>query len=233
MDKRLDLVQAFLEREKPDVVCLQEVYEPDLKMMGERIGMENAFGQMTNMGRKRLLEPPYISFGVGILSRLPMKQVKLVYYYGDAESVGGFIFPGNPQMYYRVLLSAIFTQNNTDFMIGTTHFTWTPDGKADDRQRKDLQSLLSVLEQIPGILLCGDFNAPRGGEIFDAIASRYRDNIPTHYTTSLDPKVHKLGNLQLMVDGLFSTPRYHVRNVRLADGVSDHMAIVADISRTN
>lgn len=32
-----------------------------------------------------------------------------------------------------------------------------------------------------------------------------------------------------MVDGLFTTSDYKASNVRLVDGVSDHMAIVADI----
>jgi hypothetical protein len=33
-----------------------------------------------------------------------------------------------------------------------------------------------------------------------------------------------------MVDGLFSSPGVTAADVRLVDGVSDHMAIVADIS---
>jgi len=34
-----------------------------------------------------------------------------------------------------------------------------------------------------------------------------------------------------MVDCLFSTPAYKASNVKLVDGVSDHMAIVAEIRK--
>ena len=34
-----------------------------------------------------------------------------------------------------------------------------------------------------------------------------------------------------MVDGLFTTPTYRALNVKLIDGISDHMAIVAEINK--
>ena len=34
-----------------------------------------------------------------------------------------------------------------------------------------------------------------------------------------------------MVDGLFTTPAYKASDVKLVDGISDHMAIVAKINR--
>ena len=80
-------------------------------------------------------------------------------------------------------------------------------------------------------VLTGDFNAPRGGEIFAELASRYKDNIPNHYQSSLDPDLHRVKNLKLMVDGLFSTPDYNLGEVRLINGVSDHLAVAAKVSK--
>jgi endonuclease/exonuclease/phosphatase family metal-dependent hydrolase len=91
--------------------------------------------------------------------------------------------------------------------------------------------LLEMLGQ-RSIILCGDFNAPRGREIFSRLAKRWHDNVPLHYVTSIDPKLHRAGPLQLMVDGVFSTTDYRVRNVVLHQGVSDHCAITADIAAT-
>jgi hypothetical protein len=34
-----------------------------------------------------------------------------------------------------------------------------------------------------------------------------------------------------MVDGLFTTPAYEAQDVKLVDGVSDHMAVVAPITK--
>jgi hypothetical protein len=48
--------------------------------------------------------------------------------------------------------------------------------------------------------------------------------------TSIDPKLHRAGALQLMVDGLFTTPGYEASDVMLHTGVSDHCAITARIA---
>ena len=231
--EHLDRVLAFLQKAKPDVVCLQEVYEYDLQKFAEKLDMESAFGQMMCMGRDNKLEPPFLPFGIALLSRLPMSNLRRSYYHGDEESVQNLLFDGNYQSYYHLVLSATFQKDEKKFTIGTTHFTWTPDGKADDVQRTHVVGLLKTLRSFPDIVFCGDFNAPRGEEIFAELAKRYKDNIPSHYTTSIDVNLHRAGEKlrgrQLMIDGLFTTPGYQCSNVRLQDGVSDHLAILAEI----
>ena len=81
------------------------------------------------------------------------------------------------------------------------------------------------------MVLTGDFNAPRGGTIFDLLARTWQDCIPQDVTTSIDPVLHRAGALTLMVDGLFTTPHYHATEVQLHTGLSDHQAITASISR--
>lgn len=98
-------------------------------------------------------------------------------------------------------------------------------------QQRLLPKLLETLGSFPELILAGDFNAPRGGEVFGTIAARYKDNIPPEYKTSIDGGLHRAGKLEYMVDGLFTTPQYIASKVRLIDGVSDHMAIVAEINR--
>lgn len=117
------------------------------------------------------------------------------------------------------------------FRIGTTHFTWTPDGEADEVQRTDIESLFAVLEKQGDIIFTGDFNAPRGKEIFSRLAERYHDNVPSEYTTSIDSTLHRAGDLPHMVDGIFSTSGYAVQNVRMVCGVSDHCALVAEVRK--
>jgi len=119
--------------------------------------------------------------------------------------------------------------NGENFMIGTTHFTWTFNGETDSRQEKDLSSLFEVLDGIPELILCGDFNAPRGKKVWSALSSRYIDHIPLEYTSSIDSKLHRKKDLHHLVDGLFSTPHYETKNVRIVCNVSDHCAVVAEI----
>ena len=235
MAKHLDLTRAFLEKEKPDVVCMQEVYEQDLKAFGKNLGMNAVFGQMNLLGRDNRLEPPFTPYGIGMLSVLSIQRVHRAYYQGDEESAKEYVFNGNPQDDHYLLLYGNIKQGSSTFTVGTTHFMWTPHGNPDDFQRKDLQSLLAILQGIPEIVLCGDFNAPRGGEIFDTLAQHYKDNIPLEYHTSIDANLHrdasKIREKSLMVDGLFTTLAFRCSNVRLVGGVSDHLAIVAEVRR--
>ena len=93
-----------------------------------------------------------------------------------------------------------------------------------------MQKIQSFINKEP-FVLAGDFNAPRGGEIFSHIAERYTDNIPPHYTTSIDGTLHRAGPIPFMVDGLFTTPSYRAKGVHLEFGVSDHAAVAATIEK--
>lgn len=229
--KHLDLVAAFLSSEKPDVACIQEVYEHDAPFIAQALGSTSyVFAPMhhfivsgVNAG----------VLGLGIFSRHPILNKRTHYYRGNTGHIPAMDYadPATYQHTNLLVISAEFLYNDTSFNIATTHFTWTPDGKPTDLQRQDLTTLLRVLESLGEFVLVGDFNAPRGGEIFDAIAARYKDNIPPHYKTSIYGKLHRSRqDLQLMVDGLFTTPAYTASNVELKSGMSDHYAVVADIA---
>jgi len=91
--------------------------------------------------------------------------------------------------------------------------------------------LCAVLETLGDFVLAGDFNAPRGKEIFSLLAERYTDNIPQKYTSSIDGTLHKAGPLPYMIDGIFSTPLYEVVDVEMVCGVSDHCAFKAFVTK--
>lgn len=224
-EKHIDRVLDFIRHEKPDVLCLQELLERDLPVFEQALGARGVFAPM---GILPLATSQEI-LGVGIVSHLPMGDIQSHYYakYGDQPPLwhDEITDPIN-----RVLLSAEIMADGIPYSIATTHFTWSPDGQATDRQRRDLSALLAILAEYDEILFCGDMNAPRGRETFDTIAKRYHDHIPPQYLTSLDPELHRIkGKKHRMVDGLFGTPHYKVEDVRLQSGISDHMAIVATI----
>ena len=104
-------------------------------------------------------------------------------------------------------------------------------GESTAFQLEDVENMLALVKGLGEIVLVGDFNAPRGGETFSRIAKHYKDNIPAKYATSIDQHLHKVKGLQYMVDGLFTTPAYSASDVKLVDGVSDHMAIVANMHK--
>ena len=91
--------------------------------------------------------------------------------------------------------------------------------------------MLSLLN-LSDVVFCGDFNAPRGRETWLIIASKLKDNIPQDITTTIDGHLHRAGDLQIVVDGLFTSKNYKASDVRVISGISDHCAIVANIEHS-
>jgi endonuclease/exonuclease/phosphatase family metal-dependent hydrolase len=234
--KHLELVRSFFAAHPADVICMQELCERDVATLESALGMRCVYAP----SGLHPADPPEeggVLVGVGIFSRLPI-AASTVDYYAGSETLAR-----------EERIHAVFTDHGlvicdiendgATFRIMTTHFTWTPKGAVSDDQRRDLAAMLAMLESKGEFILCGDFNAPRvlgdvPGEIFAKIAERYKDNIPTYYETSLDPARHRaplVEQADKMVDGLFSTPAYAVSDVILHNGVSDHCAITATVSR--
>lgn len=241
--KHLDEVEPFLATERPDVACFQELVEKDIPLLAAAMGAAAwRFFPMTRL----INEQPGALVGTGIFSTLPMPRGGAAYYAGNDSAV--------PRQ--DVYDSSTFNDENRaalwcdaekegeTFRIATTHFTWTPKGNPSGEQRRDMAKLLHELEGLGEFVLCGDFNAPRTyqnapGEIFSLLAARYRDNIPLRYETSIDVEIHRAGKLRpqelkdKMVDGLFSTTGYACSGVELRGGISDHLAIVATVTKND
>lgn len=242
LSRHLELVVPFIRKTRPDVLCVQELMEHDVATLAEACqARAHNFLVLSRMRHEYSGE----NYGIGIFSVFPA-TFKTIYYDGPYTPIPEFHVQ-RPETYNnanRGLLFADVQGPDGVYRIATTHFTWTPDGTANDLQRKHLKSLLTVLEGAGEFVLTGDFNAPRGGEIFDALARRYKDNIPPHCAWSLDLNLHRASNGQIrqhaknagfegfVVDGLFTTPAYRAEHVSLTSGVSDHKAISATIHKT-
>ena len=117
------------------------------------------------------------------------------------------------------------------FRILTSHLTVTNEGEVSQIQLDDNERFINNVKSLGELVFCGDTNAPRGRSAFGGIAEVFKDNIPLEYVTSLDQNLHRVKGLPYMIDCLFTTPKYKALNVKLIDGVSDHMAVVADIEK--
>ena len=126
----------------------------------------------------------------------------------------------------RGMIVSTIEHEGKKFNIGTTHYAWTPDGQIDDDQRKDFVKLMEVANKYDEFLICGDFNAPRGREMFSMFTDHFKDNLPKDVVSTIDENIHKKKGLSLAVDSIFTTPGYKVSDVKVVDGVSDHKAIV-------
>jgi endonuclease/exonuclease/phosphatase family metal-dependent hydrolase len=233
-DKHLDQIIPFLKKTAPDVVCLQEVFKDDVPIFEKSLGLQGFFAPLTDIRSKPKNTQTQLSarglHGLLFLTRIAPARLYLDYYAREAEGGETPLFPDTPPWRSnRALLGATLSKGGKEFTILTTHFTWSAKGKASSLQRRHFEAMLARLSEIEEFVLAGDFNAPRGGEIYTRLAQLYQDNLPPDVTSTLDPHLHYAGRLDLVVDGLFSTPAYRVHNVRLHAGLSDHQAITCQI----
>lgn len=234
-NKHLDLIVPFLHEEQPDVVCAQEVFRHDIPVIEAAFGAQAYFVPLLKILSENTYHvPPLGEEGIAIFvsKKLIQRDFHFQYYVQKNSEIPEFN-GSNPNAINRAVAWITVEKDGATFVLADTHFTWTPDGSASDEQRANYVALENVLQTIPEFVLCGDFNAPRGGEIFTALAEKYADNIPSSVVTSIDPHIHRAGALQLMVDGMFSTPKYRVHDVRVVDGVSDHKAVVGEVELKN
>lgn len=225
--RHLEKIIHLLQTENADLVCLQEVMAVDLHQLASTHQYFSFFSPTTLHQRiDKGVE------GIAILSRHPFFNLYTQQYAGPEYKIPLYDKSTIEALHEsrRYLLQICELEiNGQKYRIANTHFTWSADGQADDYQRQDLQKMLRYLQGYQPLILAGDFNAPRGREIFSTIAKEYLDNIPANYQTSLDKNLHRAGYLPYMVDGLFSSPGYQISEVELIFGVSDHAAVRAKI----
>jgi endonuclease/exonuclease/phosphatase family metal-dependent hydrolase len=226
-DRHLPQVHAALTEHKPDIACLQEVFESDCEYLASSVGyhVKHASG-----GRIEHPSGPDRSWGIAVLSRVPVLR-QTVTYYADDPSFRVIRQPNDPR---RGLVITELEHEGRPYRIITTHFTWTPNGQISDEQQADFARMQALLRQYPDYVLCGDFNAPRGRAMFAKFVDELGliDHLPGSVRSTLDPRFHKAAPLELVVDTVFSTPQYQVADIRVLEGISDHKGIVALLERT-
>lgn len=225
--KHLELVKQFLTKENADIVCLMEVCKDDILDLASKNFPFVIFAPndvFVDSGKE---------VGVGMLSKYPIYEVAK---YGCEENQDKYTkLPGMGTHMPLLLFSKIMVENE-EFRIGAIHFSWTKDGKENERQVQRLKKLLTFLKDKDEFVLCGDFNIPRKYKLYYALAEKYKDNIPEKIKTTIDPVLHRAnfvqkGKLQLVVDYVWSTPKYRVSEVRVEQGVSDHCGVGFSVAK--
>lgn len=155
----------------------------------------------------------------------------------------------HPETMWRVLSSIEVNKDAVWYRVAHTHFTWSDNGSFTQKQAEDFKQLWPHIENLGEHVLCGDFNSPRKNHandtihagtstqaheqvnVYSMLADQLEDGIPADVTTTLDPELHRAGKLDLVVDGMFTTPTYQIEDIRLVSGLSDHQAVVAQVSK--
>lgn len=231
-DKHLDKIIKFLEKEKADIFCFTEIFEEDIKNITPLINVPYVFAHECYRP-SMIKDADFKTFGIAIFSKNIIWS-ETFFVIGNPNLIPKFQRSADlkerPHELYVPAITAKIKFNNQEYSITNTHLTVTERGESTNYSFEQAKKLVNYLEKYPEIIICGDFNSPRGGSVFDYFCKFYKDNIPKKYKTSLDQNLHRVKNLKLMVDVLFSTKSYKIKKVKLIHGISDHMAIVAEIS---
>lgn len=228
-DKHIERIVNYFQKNKFDVVCFQEVFQSDLPVFEEILGMKSYFTPTMNVS----CENPFLAkkgiWGLALFTKEEIIGRGEYYYVGDKNIIPQFL-PQDPNSGNRAVSWISFVRHEKVYTVCTTHFTWSIGGRATKEQSVNMQKLINYLAKKEPLILCGDFNAPRGGLIFQMLSNRYMDNIPDHIETTIDQRLHREKNLQLIVDGLFTSHIYNVSTIQIVDGLSDHKSIQALIT---
>lgn len=231
----LNRIQEFIEKEQPDILCLQEA-QPDMKEYLESQLYTAAFLPMTIRagGADHRKKPEGL-----ILATKHRAIFNSFYYYSPDAALQEFDKNEWRNTCAHGVLHAQIEHLGEKYCIATSHFTWTPNGsEANPEQIMDMASFTKLIRELPPHIMCGDFNIPRKhNRLYAELLKLYKDEIPSHHASSLDKELHRLGKQvdkaiifeEYMVDYIFTQPPYTVAEVRLEFGVSDHAAAVATI----
>jgi endonuclease/exonuclease/phosphatase family metal-dependent hydrolase len=236
LDEHITRALPFIDREQPDVLCLQEASDSYSTALFDR-------GYTVTKIAHVLKQTPdgEILTDYDMIATKSPHTAKCQYYYKPEGDLQFEDINNKRKTNRQGLVVATFRHHETDFTVATTHFTWTPEGAVPNAaQLSDMEEFLKIVETLPPHIMCGDFNIPRHhNPLYERLTAVYTDNIPQEYTSSMDKNLHRLGSdphkenlfTDFMVDYIFTKPPYVTKNVRLEFGVSDHAAVVCEVAK--
>lgn len=222
-DKHWPAIEALLSQTRPDVICLQELFIEDFWRLREQFGWQGEY-----VPRLKYLANGRID-GIAIFSRFPIDRAAILDYdlgQGEIPELA-HVHSSRPR---SVALVLDLTIDKQKLSVATTHFTWSNLGRVTGEQLNNMQLLLKKLGDYERLVIAGDFNSPRGDQVYGLLETKYHSHIPTLVSSTIDGALHRAGPLPYVVDGLFTTANIQVGAVQLHSGVSDHLAITAELS---
>lgn len=236
-----DAILDFFEKEKPDVVALQEVFN------GTDPTLEENFRSMEVLkdffrGWDYFYAPEFmlvrpegkLEIGNAIFSRFPITHKKVTDFgipYGEFDA-----FPpqGDFGRHPKNIQCCDVHCEGTTFTICNTHGIWGLDG-ADTPERLEMsRRIVEMIKDRRNLLISGDFNIKPNTQTITNIEKYLKNVYKNDLTSSFNLKHKDLekhpGYASAVVDMLFVSPDVSVTTQKVAtDDVSDHLAFVTEI----
>ncbi len=233
---------AFLKKENPDILALQEVqytYDPfiteprfkTLDLLSPKLSLPHRMFAPAYSGIDAEM-PLRAERGNGVLSRMTLIKAEHWFFTEAGYGMTGKDGEGDPSKYPRNLQYVLIQINDKKLHVFNTQGIWGTDNK-DTPERLTMASF--ILEKIgdkqPAIL-CGDFNIDAGSQTIKNIGAKLKDVFAgDKRTTSFNLKQKAKGTHYntSVVDFVFTTPDIKILEHRIPQvDVSDHMPLVVE-----
>jgi endonuclease/exonuclease/phosphatase family metal-dependent hydrolase len=219
---------AHLQKIGPEVLALQEMHGPDIEDFKTALDLPHCLyvpgcriDDPANKYGFRVGE-----LGISLMSKTPFTKEQVDYYHKVSEDAPLFN-DAEPNHWNRALLSAVVDTESGPMRVSTTHFTWTPDGHPTPLQTEHSMKLAELIDKQNVDILGADFNAPHGAEVMTHIGSRMDDHMPTGVDSTIDPELHRVRGLKIVVDNIFTRKGLATTSMQIKGGASDHKALIA------
>ena len=245
-NKHLKAVSQLIESQKPDVMCMCEIAEVDANFFSNKFGYKMVYSPILNSDRG--------TYGSTILSKMQIIESSNIRYDDKTSDAlpfvkfdGGISNGNRPKdrfSYHNSVLTATISNERGGMVtISTTHFPVTDhstpghedhvfdetnDVREVNHTKIFFDRFMSIIKNLPyPLVFTADLNNPRGEYIYDALAHTLIDLTPSDIKSTLDPEMHHLKNIDLVVDTIMVSPDIQVDTVNVVDGVSDHKALIS------
>jgi exonuclease III len=231
-------VLPFLKREQPDIFCVQELCPHDIPALEDLFGQKVLYAPMNLHGFPTADDARLEPVGVGLVAKTPLLDTAIYTYAGQPlplapqhmMKVGGHFFSDISKIGQLALSATV-----AGMRVMTTHLAVTVKGESTPEQQALAKKLIDYAtweaNRFGGLLLCGDFNAPRGRRTWEMLCEAFTDNIPPAITSTIDGNIHRAGPIPYVVDGLFTTGHARVNDVQMHNGLSDHCGFTAMLTK--
>lgn len=237
-DGRLDLERTadVIDRCDPDLVGLQEVdrefrsttaFEDQLAVLGDRLGLETAFGAALERSSRDADDGQPGRYGVAVLSRGSIVD----------SSVVTLPFDANDER--RVLLKTdVELDGGPEIVFCSTHL-----GLSAGTRERQAATIVDAIDGSSPVVLVGDFNATPGSPPLESLTGRFDDvferadrsdtpTYPSPYVEPADgPGQYSVAVPDRRIDHVLSTPEISVGEVEVIESLaSDHSLVFARLS---
>jgi endonuclease/exonuclease/phosphatase family metal-dependent hydrolase len=226
------LIEDFLETEKPDLLCLQEIISfsaaqrsglfVTLELIQRQYDLQHeAFGPVFSFDYMN----GTAKFGNAVLSRLPITKNETIFTH--MEHTEKFVW-GDPGNNARNFVHAEIQVKGQICHVITHHGYWVRDHKNGSKETMEqIQQIADYIEGLSGpVILTGDFNLVPGSKSLEPLNKMLR-NLSTEF--KLNTTRNQLTHKNEVCDYIFVNDKVQVKQFEASDAlISDHKALILD-----